>query len=120
MDFQEFLNEEAKNIIGDRHKEKEGQKGSLIAQSTKAASSGGDAGTTDDGFLGNMILTKDQIEHAEMKFQDWDTDNSGSLTVDELKKVRAPISPEHPRSEKCMQTLTPMWIRCALADYGRA
>ena len=81
VEFAEFLNEEAKNIIGDRGKDGK-HKASLTEP--RANSPEGTVFTAD---LGALVLTRDQVEHAQMKFEDWDTDRSGTLSSSELKKV---------------------------------
>jgi len=81
VDFDEFLAEEAKNIIGDRFTDNKNSLSSEISrdkQGTVQVESG-------DGPV--SILTQEQIEHAKMKFQDWDTDSSDGLSVKELQSI---------------------------------
>ena len=59
VDFEEFLSEEAKNIIGDRHLSK---KESLVKATTDAARSSTGETPGGDTSSAAQILTKDQIE----------------------------------------------------------
>ena len=83
VDFDEFIAEEAKNIIGDRFQENKSSLSSDIQKDKQA----GTVVASDDADAAPSILTDDQIEHAKMKFADWDTDNSGSLSLKELQSI---------------------------------
>merc|ERR1712096_588214 len=77
VDFDEFLSEEAKNIIADRFSD---NKQSLVVAKT-------DGGEPVDGESCESILSVEQIEHAQMKFNDWDADGNGTLELKELQKI---------------------------------
>jgi len=79
VDFEEFLAEEAKNIIGDRNSE-ESTSMATLSEADKNANA---AGTEEAA----SVLSEDQIEHARMKFADWDKDGNGTLDVKELQKI---------------------------------
>ncbi len=81
VDFDEFLQEEAKNIIGDRARADD-EKESMVG----AAGATEGAGEAEDGAPAS-ILTEEQIEHARMKFNDWDKDGNGHLEVKELQGI---------------------------------
>jgi len=77
VDFEEFLSGEARNIIADRGA-LDGSKQSLVDMDLSTAGDGGPNVCS--------LLNKDQEEHAEILFQSWDADGSGSLELAELIK----------------------------------
>jgi len=85
VDFEEFLAEEAKNIIGDRFQDAKSSLSADIVNEKKVA--GATINSSNDDDMPTSILTEDQIEHARMKFNDWDTDSSGTLSVKELQSI---------------------------------
>jgi len=80
VDFEEFLQEEAKNIVADRFRE---DKEALIAVPADVNVAAGDL----DGASAPLALNEDQVEHARMKFADWDKDGNGTLEVKELQGI---------------------------------
>lgn len=94
VDFDEFLREEAKNIIGDRHLEDE-NKQSLVTNAALACTGGQDG----DGPVVHEILTEEQKEHAKILFAQWDKDGSGTLELNELTKKEVCESLKIPKTK---------------------
>jgi len=78
VDFDEFLSEEAKNIIADRYNT---DKQALQAVPVEGNVVGG------EGDEAAFALTDDQVEHARMKFADWDKNGNGTLEIKELQSI---------------------------------
>jgi len=79
ISFVEFVEEEAKSIIGDRfrmHVEKESMGASRVH-----------AEEVDDVEEMAQVLTESQKNHAEIKFQEIDKDASGTVELKELQKL---------------------------------
>lgn len=76
--FRDFLRAEASSIITKRYMPDE----SAIMSVDSAFSNKIVEGGALDGTL--LVLNEDQVEHARIKFEDWDVDGNGSLSVKEL------------------------------------
>ena len=83
VSFDEFLIHEAKIIVGHR----EAYNGHKLTHDVAAYMNQYEESCTEMSHEAMSVLTPDQIEHAQMKFSDWDTNSSGSLAIEELKHV---------------------------------
>merc|ERR1711871_1373694 len=80
VDFEEFLNEEAKNIISDRYTTEKTSLASKEVSCADAVAEGEESGPA-------LLLSEEQVEHARMKFADWDKDGNGRLSLKELQGI---------------------------------
>ena len=83
VNFDEFLQHEAQLIVSHR----EAYNGHRLTQDVAAYMTKYAESCTEMSHESMSVLTPEQIEHAQMKFSDWDKDCSGTLTVGELKHV---------------------------------